>query len=278
MTRVAAIDLGTNSTRLLVADVDGDQVEEVVRRSVVTRLGHGVDARRSLHPDAMGRVFVVLSGYCEEIDELVATRTLAVATSAVRDAENGPAFLEELEQTFGFVTRLLSGEEEAELTTRGVGPVERGTLLLDVGGGSTELVLGDFRTSIDIGSVRLTERFLRDDPPTQAQLDEAARYVTGVLPGLDVRAAIGVAGTVSQLHDLIGELTTPAVEAEVDRLAALPEAERALLPRMDPARAPVVVGGALIVREVLRRYGLAEIGYSRRELLDGAAMDAALLP
>src|SRR5438477_129429 len=158
MTRVAAVDLGTNSTRLLVADVTDGRVDEVVRRSVVTRLGEGVDARRRLLPQPVARVRNVLVDFRRELEALGAERTLAVATSAVRDAENGEAFLGEVEWSYGFSTRLLSGDEEARLTLRGVATateVGTGAVVLDVGGGSTELIEPDRRASLDIGSVRL---------------------------------------------------------------------------------------------------------------------------
>ncbi len=280
MTRVAAVDLGTNSTRLLVADVEDGAVEEVVRRTVVTRLGEGVDARRRLLPVPVARVRNVLSDFRREAEALGAERTLAVATSAVRDAENGEAFLGEVEWSYGFATRLLSGDEEAALTRAGVGRVAVGTLLLDVGGGSTELVAGESRTSLDIGSVRVTERHLHSDPPTGEELAAAAAAVASLLPPLDVRSAVGVAGTVGQLAVLLGEGTMRLgqIEELLDRLAAMTLAERRALPGLDPARAPVIVGGALIVREVLRRYGLDEIEFSVRDLLDGAALAAADLP
>ncbi len=280
MIRVAAVDLGTNSTRLLVADVDDGHVEEVVRRSVVTRLGEGVDARRRLLPVPVARVRNALTEFRRELESLGAERTLAVATSAVRDAENGEAFLGEVEWSYGFTTRLLSGDEEARLTQRGVGALEPGTLLLDVGGGSTELTAGAFTTSLDIGSVRLTERYLHGDPPVEAELDAAAAAVAALLPPLDVSAAIGVAGTVGQLAILAGSelLTAPTLDRLAAELAAVPLAERRLLAGLDPDRAPVIVGGALIVQAVLRRYGLAAVRFSRRDLLDGAALEAAALP
>jgi exopolyphosphatase/guanosine-5'-triphosphate,3'-diphosphate pyrophosphatase len=280
VTRVAAVDLGTNSTRLLVADVEDCTVEEVVRRTVVTRLGEGVDARRRLLPVSVARVRNVLSDFRREAEALGAERTLAVATSAVRDAENGEAFLGEVEWSYGFATRLLSGDEEAALTRAGVGRVAADTLLLDVGGGSTELVVGESRTSLDIGSVRVTERHLHSDPPTGAELATAAAAVRSLLPPLDVRAAVGVAGTVGQLALLLGDsvLRVGQVEALLERLAALTVEERRAQPGLDPARAPVIVGGALIVREVLRCYDLHEIEFSVRDLLDGAALAAADLP
>jgi len=280
VTRVAAVDLGTNSTRLLVADVDDGTIVEVVRRSVVTRLGEGVDARRQLLPVPVARVRNVLADYRRELEALGAERTLAVATSAVRDAENGEAFLGEVEWSYGFHTRLLSGDEEAELTRRGVGELGPTTLLLDVGGGSTEVSAGSFRESIDIGSVRLTERFLASDPPTPDELTAAAEAVRALLPELEVADALGVAGTVGQLAALLetDELTLTGIELQLTRLAALPLAERRTVPALDPDRAPVIVAGCLIVREVLRRYGLVAIRFSARDILDGAALEAAAMP
>ena len=198
----------------------------------------------------------------------------------MRDAENGEAFLGEVEWSYGFATRLLSGDEEAALTRAGVGRVAVGTLLLDVGGGSTELVAGESRTSLDIGSVRVTERHLHSDPPTGEELAAAAAAVTSLLPPLEVRTAVGVAGTVGQLAVLLGggTMRLGQIEELLDRLATMTLAERRALPGLDPARAPVIVGGALIVREVLRRYGLDEIEFSVRDLLDGAALAAADLP
>jgi exopolyphosphatase/guanosine-5'-triphosphate,3'-diphosphate pyrophosphatase len=277
--RVAAVDLGTNSTRLLVADVEDGRVDEIVRRTVVTRLGEGVDARRRLLPVPIARVRTVLVDFRRELESLGAERTLAVATSAVRDAENGEAFLGEVEWSYGFATRLLSGAEEADLTRRGLGVLDPATLVLDVGGGSTELIMGDFRTSLDVGSVRLTERFLRGDPPADAELEAATLEVRNLLPALDARQAIGVAGTVAQLTLLAGtdELTLSEIENLLEDLAALPLDERRRVPNLDPERAPVIVGGALIVSEVLRRYGLDRLRFSVRDLLDGAALEAASL-
>jgi exopolyphosphatase/guanosine-5'-triphosphate,3'-diphosphate pyrophosphatase len=280
VTRVAAVDLGTNSTRLLVADVEDSRVDEVVRRSVVTGLGQGVDVRRRLLPLPIARVRNTLAEFRRELEQLGAERTLAVATSAVRDAENGEAFLGEVEWSYGFRTRLLSGEEEADLTRRGVGALDEGTLLLDVGGGSTELSTPGSRTSLDIGSVRLTERHLHDDPPTAEQLEAAAAAVKGLLPALEVSSAIGVAGTVGQLAALAGtdDLRLAEVARLTAELAALPLERRREVPRLDPKRAPVIVGGGIVVTEVLRGYGLDRLRFSVRDLLDGAALEAAALP
>ena len=273
--RVAAIDIGTNSTRLLVADVARGEAREVVRRSTVTRLGEGVDAARVLRPEAIARTTGTITAYRDEAAALGATRILAVATSAARDAENGAGFLADLGKDIGIETRLLSGDEEADLTRRGVGATEPGTLVLDVGGGSTELITAGFRTSLDVGSVRLTERFLHSDPPTPSELEAAAAFTRALLPEIEVRSAIGVAGTVAQLYEIGGELSAEVVASLRQQLGSTPLAARAEIPGMDPARAPVIVGGAIVVDEVLRRYDLAGIAFSVRDILDGVALSAA---
>src|SRR5919204_173908 len=242
--RVAVVDLGTNTTRLLVADVVDGRVEERLRRTEITRLGEGVDQRRRLLPLPIARVRNVLADYRRELELLGAERTLAIATSAIRDAENGEAFLGEVEWSYGFTTRLLSGEEEGLLTFRGATSgrtLAEDTLVVDLGGGSTELVAGDddgvqFHHSLDIGAVRLTERFLASDPPEQPELDDCARAVRSLL------------------------------------------AERREVPALEPERAPVIVAGAVILREVVDYFGLREIEVSERDILDGAAVEAAALP
>jgi exopolyphosphatase / guanosine-5'-triphosphate,3'-diphosphate pyrophosphatase len=290
--RVGVVDLGTNSTRLLVADVDDGRVEEVSRRVTITRLGEGVDERRKLLPLPIARVRNALSEYRRELERLGAERTLAVGTSAIRDADNGEAFLGEIEWSYGFSTRLLSGEEEGALTRRGVAgerQLQPGTLVLDVGGGSTELMVDGARTSLDVGSVRLTERFLTSDPPTPEELEAAAAQVRVALPELEPQQAIGVAGTVTTLAALeLGaydreqvhghRISRAAVEAQLERVASLPLAVRRALPGLEPERAPVIVAGAVIVREVLDRYGLDELEVSERDILHGAALEAAALP
>jgi exopolyphosphatase/guanosine-5'-triphosphate,3'-diphosphate pyrophosphatase len=281
---VAAIDLGTNTTRLLVADVGHDEVEELHRETRITRLGEGVDARRRLLPVPIARVRNVLSDYRRTAESLDAERTLLVATSAVRDAENGEAFLGEIEWSYGFATRLLSGDEEAELMRRGLGTVEAGTLIVDIGGGSTELVLDDVHTSLPLGSVRFTERHGEDVAALQAAALE-------LLPDLEPAAAVGVAGTITTLAALdLGleaydgdrvhghVLSRAGAQAQLERLAALPLAERRRVPALDPERAPVIVAGAAILVAILERYGLDAIGVSERDILDGAALEAAELP
>ena len=304
--RVAAIDLGTNSTRLLVADVQDGALEEVERRLAITRLGEGVEARGRLLPVPVARVRNCLSDFRRTLEALGAERTLAVATSAVRDAENGEAFLGEVEWSYGFETRLLSGIDEAALTWQGVtagAPRADGTVVVDIGGGSTELLRGgpagiDFSTSVDLGSVRNTERYLFSDPPSPAELEacaDAARAVLAESLPLDVRARSaslgGVAGTVTTLAALDLRLdhydrdrvdghvvTRAAVEHQLARLASLPLHHRRSVPALEPARAPVIVAGALILREVLEALGADEVEASERDLLHGAALEAARLP
>jgi exopolyphosphatase/guanosine-5'-triphosphate,3'-diphosphate pyrophosphatase len=291
--RVAAVDLGTNTTRLLVADVAEGQVDEVHRESRITRLGEGVDARGRLLPLPIARVRNALTDYRRTLERLGAERTLAVATSAVRDAENGEAFLGEVEWSYGFATRLVSGDEEAELTRRGVEPAA-GTLVIDIGGGSTELIVDDFHASLDVGSVRYTERFVHSDPPSARELDDCARAAHAVLEErahTTAKHAIGVAGTVTTLAALdlgLGHydpervhghtLTTAGARAQLERLAALPLTARREVPALEPERAPVIVAGAVILVAILDHFALEEIKVSERDLLDGIALAAAELP
>jgi exopolyphosphatase/guanosine-5'-triphosphate,3'-diphosphate pyrophosphatase len=265
----------------------------VHRETRITRLGEGVDARRRLLPLPIARVRNALSDYRATIERLGGERVLAVATSAVRDAENGEAFLGEIEWSYGFTTRLVSGDDEAQLTRRGVQPAN-GTLVLDIGGGSTELLLDDFHVSLDIGSVRFTERFVRTDPPDPGELQECAQAVRMVL---EERAAIaperatGVAGTVTTLAALdLGldaydrdrvdrhRLSLDGARAQLARLAALPLDERRAVPALEPERAPVIVAGAVILTETLAHFELGEIEVSERDILDGIALAAAELP
>ncbi|HEX6679128.1 MAG TPA: Ppx/GppA phosphatase family protein [Gaiellaceae bacterium] len=290
--RVAAIDLGTNSTRLLVADVADGRVDELHRETRITRLGEGVDQRRKLLPVPIARVRNVLTDFRRTAESLGVERALAVGTSAIRDAENGEAFLGEVEWSYGFASQLLSGDDEAEMTLRGVtggGELGQGTVVLDVGGGSTELIERNGRVSLDIGSVRLTERFLHSDPPTEEELAACRAAVRAELPPLEATRMIGVAGTITTLAALaLGRydpsqvqgyrLTKDSVEAQLRRLASLPIAERRKMPGLEPERAPVIVGGAAIVAETLAHLGLDELEVSERDLLTGAALAAAELP
>ena len=301
--RVAAVDLGSNSTRLLVADVADERIDEVVRRLKITRLGEGVDERKRLLPVPIARVRNVLTDFRREAESLGAERTLAIATSAVRDSENGEAFLGEVEWSYGFKTRLLTGHDEAQLTFRGASlgrELAEDTLVLDIGGGSTELVVGEtdalrFHDSLDLGAVRLTERFLHSDPPAAEELAPCASAVRALLSErvpdeIRPRTAIGVAGTITSIAALdLGleeydpervhghRLSRGGVAAQFERLSAVPLAERREIPALDPDRAPVIVAGTAILSEVLDHFGLDGLEASERDILDGAALEAAEL-
>jgi len=272
VTRVAAIDLGTNATRLLVADVSNGDMTEVVRRTRITRLGEGVDARRRLLPVPIARVRNALTDFRREAEELGAERSLAVATSAVRDAENGEAFLGEIEWSYGFSTRLLTGDEEAAMTLSGVGPLERGTVVVDVGGGSTELITDEFRTSLDVGCVRLTERH-------GADLDAMAADVRSSLPPLAAERALNVDGTTAELAALAGSrtVTLGAIDQALGWIRGASDDERRAR-LIEPDRSDVLAAGVVVVRETLRHLGLGETTASDRDLLNGVALAAARLP
>jgi exopolyphosphatase/guanosine-5'-triphosphate,3'-diphosphate pyrophosphatase len=303
--RVAAADIGTNSTRLLVADVGSDgSVAEVERSLEITRLGEGVDASGTLAEVPMRRVTDTLARYAERSRARSAERMLAVATSAVRDASNRDDFLARVAAT-GFEPRLLSGEQEAATTFAGVcsrAPGREalsadGTLVVDVGGGSTELVLGSaggvaWSRSLQAGSVRMTERVLGEDVVTDAALSACALAVTELLQVVpdDVveatRRVVAVAGTATTLAaiqhgsydpDAVhgARLTRAEARALEQRLAAMPLAERRQVPGLDPARAPVIVAGLVVLGAVLDRFGLAEAIVSERDILHGTALLAA---
>jgi len=297
--RAGAVDMGTNSTRLLVADIQGGELTEVERLLRITRLGDRVDADGHLSEASMDRVHAVLEAYAATARELGAERVLATATSAVRDAANGRDFLAEVERRHGFDTRLLTGREEAELTYRGVtsrlsaGP---GTLVCDIGGGSTELILGGpdgvaDATSLDIGCVRMSERCLHSDPPTGEELAALREAAAKLLPReitSRARTLVGVAGTVTTLatidlgldreipEEIDGHPLLPeTVEALLGRLAALPLDERRRVRGLMPERAPTIVAGAAIAAEVVKATEAGRMLVSERDILHGAALAAA---
>jgi exopolyphosphatase/guanosine-5'-triphosphate,3'-diphosphate pyrophosphatase len=306
--RVAVVDIGTNSTRLLVADVGAGGLEEIERRSIVTRLGEGVDATGALGEVPQQRVFGVLEEYGAIIDAAGAERRTVVMTSAVRDASNGAAFSATVRETYGLEGGTLSGDDEARLSFAGAtaarGPGDDGRLLvIDIGGGSTELVVGQardvsFHVSTQAGVVRHTERHLHGDPPRAPELEALAADAAGVIAAAvpaDVRAgvagAVAVAGTATQCAaiDLALEpydaarveghrLGRARLEAMLAQLAALPLAERREVVGLDPARAPTIVAGILILLEVLRAFGLEEAEISERDILWGVALETASRP
>jgi exopolyphosphatase / guanosine-5'-triphosphate,3'-diphosphate pyrophosphatase len=304
--RVAVVDLGTNSTRLLVAEVDGGAVRELERRTAVTRLGEGVDVSGRISEAAIERVTGVLEDYRRSIDEHGAERSVGVATSAVRDADNGDAFRALLSERFDVDVRVISGDEEARLTFTGAtsarpaGSAE--TMVVDIGGGSTEYVVGEpgseprFHVSTRLGSVRQTERLLHSDPPQAEELsalrEEARAIVEAAVPDAirsSVEAGTAVAGTATSLaaidleldpydperthgHELGLEVT----EAILARLAALPLPERREVTGLHPDRAPTIVAGTAILVESMRAFGLGQLLISEADLLHGAALGAAV--
>ncbi len=303
--RVAAADIGTNSTRLLVADVGDDgTVAEVERLLEITRLGEGVDASGALGEVPMGRVTTALAHFAERARARSATHMLAVATSAVRDAANREDFLARIAAS-GFEPRLLSGEQEAATTFAGVcsrppggEPVSAdGTLIADVGGGSTELVLGAaggvaWSRSLQAGCVRMTERFLGEDVISDRDVAACAAELAvllDVVPDEVVDAAkrvIAVAGTATTLAAIAhgayepdavhgARITRAQVRELQERLGALALPERRGVPGLEPARAPVIVAGLVVLGCVLDRFGIDEAIVSERDILHGAALLAA---
>ncbi len=288
---VAVIDIGTNTTRLLVAEVEDGKVVELERRTTITSLGQGVDATGRLGQEAMDRVAEAIAVYREVIDRLGAERVVALATSAMRDAENGPEFRDFLQQRFGIEPRTISGDEEARLTFLGATSDRNDddeTVVIDIGGGSTEYVSGrpgrdpDFHLSTQMGSVRHTERFLHSDPPRHQELEELAAAVRETVPDVCVERGIAVAGTATSLAAIDGaeevhgyRLSLAACERIVARLAALPVEERREVRGLHPDRAPTIVAGAVILTESIRTLGLSDIEVSVADILHGAALAAA---
>jgi exopolyphosphatase/guanosine-5'-triphosphate,3'-diphosphate pyrophosphatase len=300
--RAAVIDMGTNSTRLLVADVADGSLTEIERRSQVTRLGRGVDLSGHLAGDAIDDVCDAVGDYLRVAEGHAPDRLLALATSAVRDADNGEAFIAELRERFALDGRVIDGGEEARLTYLGATAGRQGderTLVVDIGGGSTELIVGngegaDFHASLQLGVVRHSERHLRSDPPTPEELEELGSAVRGELETVRESAGsdspelgIAVAGTPTSLAAMelgldAGEpaavegavLGIEAIQHQLSRVAALPLAERRALPGLHPDRAPSIVAGIVILIGVMRLFGLERITVSRHDILWGAALDA----
>jgi exopolyphosphatase / guanosine-5'-triphosphate,3'-diphosphate pyrophosphatase len=303
--RIAVVDLGTNSTRLLVANVLDGRVEELERRTEITRLGERVDSAGKLSAAAMKRVYETVASYRKLIDKHSADKVVGVATSAVREAKNGEEFSKELAERYGVATRTISGDEEARLSflgatsdrAKGGDPL----LVIDIGGGSTEFVLGTpgsdptFHVSTSAGSVRQTERHLTDDPPTDDQLSAVAGEVAAIIEAelprevrREAAAGIAVAGTATQLAAVDQRLEEYdpervhgyrldryAVEEILEHLASLPLAERREIVGLHPARAPTIVAGALILAEAMQAFDFDWIETSEADILHGAALDAA---
>ena len=307
MSRVAAVDIGTNSVRLLVADVEGPgreaRLTTIERRTRITRLGQGVNESRRLDPDAIARTIAVLREYQEIIAANDVARVRMTATSASRDASNRDDFFDPVEQILGVRPELLSGEDEASLeflgATAGLTEPEP-YLVVDVGGGSTEFISGvdapSELMSVDIGCVRLTEQFLHSDPPTPEELSVAVQVVRDHLTDVDrtvtgaahAKTLIGTAGTVwtmgaielgvdasesERIHHF--RLSRAAAEEIFRTLATEPIARRRHNPGLEPGRVDVIVGGAIVIVAVMRHWGFEEMLVSEADILDGLARSIA---
>jgi len=309
MGRVAAIDCGTNSIRLLVANVDEGRLRDVHREMRIVRLGQDVDATGRLVPDALERTRVALADYANIAMRAGTERIRMVATSATRDAANREDFFTMVRQTLGADAEVITGDEEARLSFTGaVGDLDPGDgpfVVVDVGGGSTEVVLGDWdgsradvtaARSVNVGCVRITERHLRSDPASPDEVHAAERFAAQMLqeafadvPVEKARTWVGVAGTITTLSAVAQQL--PAYDAERTHLSRLPleqlratakallastHRQRAANPAIHPGRVDVIAGGALIVRtlaeELHARAGIGELVVSEHDILDGIAL------
>ncbi len=307
--RVAAIDCGTNSIRLLVADVDPERgtLTDVDRRMEIVRLGQGVDTSGRLAPEALDRTMHALSDYAAVITRLSASDVRMVATSATRDAANAGEFVRRVTVVLGAAPEVLSGDEEARLSFTGataelggVPSAEPPYLVVDIGGGSTEFVLGAAGTvsaaaSVDIGCVRMTERHLRSDPPSPEQIavatadiDAAVERAAAMVDGDQARTLVGLAGSVTTVAGITMDLpgydsarlhharvAAAAVHAVATRLLSLTRAERARIAVMHPGRVDVIGAGALILDRIMSLLGLAEVLVSEHDILDGIAWSLA---
>jgi exopolyphosphatase / guanosine-5'-triphosphate,3'-diphosphate pyrophosphatase len=302
--RLAALDVGTNSTRLLVGDVeDGVIVAEHAREMVITRLGKGVDRSGRFDPAALRRTLEVLAGYAEVCRRLGVERRRLVATSATRDAADRQVFVDGVRDLLGVEAEVLSGQAEAAAAYRGATAGLGGdepTLVVDIGGGSTELIDGDGTTpramvSLDIGCVRLFERHLHTDPPTPAEVAElradVAAHLSRVGEVLDSGAAervVGVAGTVTTVTALAlgleaydprrihrAAVDAAGIAATAGKLAAMPVAERAALPVMAKGREDVIAAGALLLDELVRKLQIQQVVASEADILDGVLLGLA---
>ncbi|MEO3812126.1 Ppx/GppA phosphatase family protein [Sphaerisporangium sp. B11E5] len=298
MTRVAAIDCGTNSVRLLIADLAGRELSDVERRMEIVRLGAGVDRTGRLAPEALERTFTAMRGYAKLVRSHGATRVRVVATSATRDASNRAEFADGVREIFGVRPEVVTGAEEAHLSflgaTAGLTGAAPPVLVVDIGGGSTEFVLGtadvDVAISVDIGCVRLTERHFSDGATgaavaaATADIDAALDRVAAEVPVSRARTLIGLAGSVTTVAGIALGLSAydparihgsrvPAAEVHAvsRRLLAMTHDERAAIPVMHPGRVDVIGAGALILDRVVRRFGFDDVLVSEHDILDGIA-------
>ncbi|MEU3668924.1 Ppx/GppA phosphatase family protein [Streptomyces virginiae] len=316
MTRVAGIDCGTNSIRLLVADCDPatGELTELDRRMIVVRLGQGVDKTGRLAPEALERTFAACREYAAVIEEFGAERVRFVATSASRDAENRDDFVRGVVEILGVEPEVISGDQEAEFSFTGATKeltahehLERPFLVVDIGGGSTEFVVGDDHVraarSVDVGCVRMTERHLVvdgvvTDPPTEEQIaavradiEAALDLASRTVPLAEARTLVGLAGSVttiagialglpeyqsSEIHH--SRISYEQVRAITERMLTATHAERAAIPVMHPGRVDVIGAGALVLLAIMERTGAQEVVVSEHDILDGIAWSAAAAP
>lgn len=302
--RVAAIDCGTNSIRLLIADSGADgRLVDIVRDMRIVRLGQGVDRTGRLAPEAIERTRTALVDYTELIDKHGAAAVRMVATSATRDAANRADFTDMVRRVLGADPEVISGAEEAQLSfagaLAGLPGAASPVLVADIGGGSTELVLGNAELrshSMDIGCVRMTERHLRDDPPTSAQIAATVADVRAAIeaasrdvPIAEAATFVGVAGTVTTLAAIVhglpaydpaaihgSTMTADQVHDVAARLLGMSHEQRAALPVMHPGRVDVIGGGAIVLRELVDAAGVPTVVASEHDILDGLALN--LLP
>jgi len=307
--RVAAVDCGTNSLRLLLADVDPGRAEltDVIRRMEIVRLGQGVDETGRLAPEALARTMAVLREYADIIARSGAQAVRMVATSATRDADNATEFVRLVKEVLDVAPEVLTGDEEAVLSFTGAtaelaaGPDPGPFLVADIGGGSTEFVLGEagrppaHSISVNVGCVRMTERHLHGDPPSEAEvaaavadIDAALEEVAAAVPVEEARTLIGLAGSVTTVAAIAMRLpaydaarihharvAAADVRAVTRGLLAQTRAERAAIGVMHPGRVDVIGGGALILDRLMRRFGFAEVLVSEHDILDGMAWSLA---
>jgi exopolyphosphatase/guanosine-5'-triphosphate,3'-diphosphate pyrophosphatase len=308
--RVAAVDCGTNSLRLLLADVDPDRAEltDVTRRMEIVRLGQGVDRTGQLAPEALARTMAVLRDYADVVSGSGAQAVRMVATSATRDAANAAEFVRQVKEVLGVAPEVLSGAEEAVLSFTGAtaelaaGPDRGPFLVADIGGGSTEFVLGPaggppgHAISVNIGCVRITERHLHGDPPAGQQvaaavadIDAALDTVAAAVPVRQARTLIGLAGSVTTVAGIAMDLpgydaarihharvSAAEVHAVTHGLLAQTRAERAAIGVMHPGRVDVIGGGALVLDRIMERFGFAGVLVSEHDILDGMAWSLAM--
>ncbi|WP_275956524.1 Ppx/GppA phosphatase family protein [Nonomuraea sediminis] len=302
--RVAAVDCGTNSVRLLVADVVDGTLTDLERRMEIVRLGQGVDRTGRLAPDALERTFTAMRGYRKLIDQHGAVATRVVATSATRDAENRREFVDGVREIFGVVPEVITGAEEAELSFTGATrSLSEGApyLVVDIGGGSTEFVVGsehaEAALSVDIGCVRLTERHLKEagDPPgavaleaVVADIEAALDLVTHSVPVERAHTLVGLAGSVTTVAGIAlglpeydperihhARISAQDVHEVTRRLLAMTHRERAEIGVMHPGRVDVIGAGALILDRIVRRFAFSQVVVSEHDILDGIAWKLA---